>query len=582
MLKSRVRILLFVGVFTGCQSEPVPDPAANDMSKAEFSVFVDDYFKAAFETSPSFGTAAGFHEYDSKLNDMSRAAVERRIVQLKELQGRLARLTQSRLSPEDEIDAEILDHQIRADLLDLEVVQSWRHNPMGYAGLSGSAIDGLIKRDFAPAEERLRSVVARLQAVPGVLDALKENIENPPREFTDLAIRIARGSVGFFKETVPAWVKASGIRDEVLLRDFEEANLVAQRSFESIAGWMEKELLPRSMGDFAIGQETFSRKLLYEEMVDTPLNELLAIGEQTLERDYHAFIETARKIDPTKSPDEVMKQLENDHPTERNLIPEARGTIESIRQFLIDKRIVTLPSEIRPTIMETPGYMRDGGFAFMDTPGAFETRATESFYYITPPDKGWSATHKEEHLRLFNAPVMKIVTIHEAFPGHFVQFLYASQFPTKTRKLIGVASNAEGWAHYAEQMMVEEGYGAGDPKVHLAQLSEALLRDCRFVVGIKLHTEGWTVEQGTKFFIEMGFQLPSNAFEEARRGAYNPTYLYYTLGKLQIYKLREDYKAARGSNYSLKNFHDEFVKQGSIPIRVIRQRMLPGNNGPML
>jgi uncharacterized protein (DUF885 family) len=581
MLKS-VGILLFVSVFSACQSEPAPDPAPNDMSKAEFSVFVDDYFKAAFEASPSFGTASGFHEYDSKLNDMSRPAVERRIVQLKDLQGRLARLRESRLSAEDEIDAEILDHQIRAELLDLEVVQSWRHNPMGYAGLPGSAIDGLIKRDFAPAEERLRSVVARLQAVPGVLDALKENIENPPREFTDLAIRIARGSVGFFKETVPSWVKASGIRDEVLLRDFEDANSVAQKSFESIAGWMEKELLPRSMGGFAIGQDTFSRKLLYEEMVDTPLKELLAIGEQTLERDYHAFIETAKKIDPTKSPDEVMKQLENDHPTERSLILDARGTIESIRQFLIDRRIVTLPSEIRPTIMETPGYMRDGGFAFMDTPGAFETRATESFYYITPPDRRWSATHKEEHLRLFNSPVMKIVTIHEAFPGHFVQFLYASQFPTKTRKLIGVASNAEGWAHYAEQMMVEEGYGAGDPKIQLAQLSEALLRDCRFVVGIKLHTEGWTVEQGTKFFVEMGFQLPSNAFEEARRGAYNPTYLYYTLGKLQIYKLREDYKAARGANYSLENFHDEFVKQGSIPIRVIRQRMLPGNNGPML
>jgi uncharacterized protein (DUF885 family) len=277
-----------------------------------------------------------------------------------------------------------------------------------------------------------------------------------------------------------------------------------------------------------------------------------------------------------------MKSISNDHPSEDGLIPFGRATVESIVKFIKDRKVVTIPSEVRPTITETPPYARSGGFASMDTPGAFETRATEAFYYITPPEKDWDAKHKEEHLRLFNAPVMDIITVHEAYPGHYIQFLYAKQFPTKTRKLVACGSNAEGWAHYAEQMMLEEGFGDGSPKLRLAQLSEALLRDVRWIVGIRLHTSGWTVEQGTKLFEEKGFQEPSVAYEEARRGAYNPTYLYYTLGKLQIYKLRDDYKKTKGSAYTLEGFHDEFVRQGGIPIKLIRRILLPHDKGPTL
>jgi uncharacterized protein (DUF885 family) len=216
----------------------------------------------------------------------------------------------------------------------------------------------------------------------------------------------------------------------------------------------------------------------------------------------------------------------------------------------------------------------------MDTPGAYETKATEAFYYVTPTEKDWDAKHKEEHLRLFNRPVMEIITIHEAFPGHYIQFLYAKQFPTKTRKLIYCGSNVEGWAHYCEQMMVEQGYGGGDPRIRLAQLAEALLRDCRFVVGIRLHTKGMTVEEGAKFFEREGYQEPASAFEEARRGAYNPTYLYYTLGKLEIYQLREDYRKAKGSAFNLETFHNEFVRQGGIPNKLIRRILLPDGRVP--
>ena len=453
---------------------------------------------------------------------------------------------------------------------------------MGYISIAGGAVDGLMKRDFAPKKERLKALTARLLLVPEGLRAMRANVENPPREFTELAMSMAQGSVGFFEKNVPEWARDAAGGDRAVLDEFTAANLKVVVAIKKATEWLKADLLPRSNGAYAIGTAAFSRKLLLEEMVEIPLDRLLRIGETNLEKDYQDFLATAKKIDPGKSPAEVMVSISRDHPTAAQLLPAARETLSGIRKFLVDRKIITLPNERLPKVEETPPYARDGSFASMDSPGAYDTKATEAFYYVTPPESDWDAKHVEEHLRLYNKPVMDVITIHEAFPGHFVQFLYSAQYPTKTRKLLFVSSNAEGWAHYAEQMMLEEGFGNGDPKVRLAQLSEALLRDCRYVAGMKLHTQGMSVEDATKLFMEKGFQERANGFEEARRGTYNPTYLYYTLGKLQIYKLREDYKKAKGAAYSLQAFHDEFIKAGPLPIQLVRRIMLPGDQGPTL
>ena len=544
--------------------------------------FVDDYFNALFDWFPSYGTSVGFHQYDTKFEDLSANAHARRIQKLKDLRAQLGRISRASLNNDDQVDADVLQGQIDGELLELETLQTWRKNPMNYVGLPGGSIDSLMKRDFAPAPERLRSVISRLKAVPAMLQAMEQNVENPPHEFTDLAMRIGRGSVGFFKGTVTNWAKDAAGNDTALYSEFQKVNGDTIKALDDAATWLEKTLLPKSKGSYAIGAENFAKKLSFDEMVDEPLDRVLAIGEANLDKDYNAFIATAKKIDPSKSPAEVMKSISNVHPTEASLIPDAKKTVEGIIDFIREKKIVSIPSEVRPTIMETPPYARSGTFASIDPPGAYETKATEAFYYVTPPEKSWDAKHKEEHLRLYNPPIMNVITIHEAYPGHYIQFLNAKQFPTKTRKIIVCGTNAEGWAHYAEQMMIEEGYGSGDPRIHLAQLQEALLRDARYVVGIKLHTAGWTVEQGQKFFEAKAFQEPANAYEESRRGAYNPTYLYYTLGKLQIYKLRDDYRKAKGAAFTLQGFHDDFVKQGSIPIKAIRRILLPGDNGPTL
>jgi len=548
-----------------------------------FARFVDTYFDSLYSFAPSAGTAAGFHQYDNKVEDLSAANINRRIATLHAEQRQLDSIRAKQLVLDDSIDAAMIDGSIKSELQDEEEIGNWKKNPMNYVGLPGNAVDLLMKRNFASPVERLRSVTARLRGMPQVLAEMRTNVVNPPKEFTDLAVRIAAGSVGFFKDDVAKWAKGAAGSDSTALREFTQVNDSVATSMQAAADWLKTTLLPKSNGKYAIGAKAFADKLRYDEMTDVPLPRLLQIGEAQLDKDYKAFVATAQEVAPGKTPQEAMETLNADHPTAANLIPSAKSTVEGLRQFLIDKKIVDIPSDVRPIVTETPPYARSGSFASMDTPGAYETKAKEAFYYVTPPEKDWDAKHIEEHLKLYNKSVMDIITVHEVFPGHFLQFIYAPQFPTKTRKLLGASSNAEGWAHYGEQMMVEEGFGNRDPKTRLAQLSEALLRDCRWVVGMREHIMGLTVQRGADdYFTKKCFQQPANAYEEARRGAYNPTYLYYTLGKLEIYKLRSDYQKARGSSYSLREFHDAFVKQGAPPIKMVRRLLLPNDTSSVL
>lgn len=564
----------------------LPAPANDPLPSAAFAALVDDYYAKLFDWDPVQATYAGVHDRDDKLADLSAAAVAERVKTLKAFQkqiaGYLNREDVGKVVEAEATDAIVLDHAIRAELLELEVVRDWKRNPVLYLGKPAEGIDLLMKRSYAEPAERLRAINGRLKAAPALLKAMQENVEHSPKEFLDLALIVAKGSAGFFRTDLPAWAKKAAGDDQQLLAEFLEANARVLNEFDAVTKWVVvKQELKETVG-FSIGADAFAKKLAAEEMLDIPLAKLLAIGETNLKRDQEAFVATAKKIDPNKTPHEVLALLTEDHPKPEKLVEATRATIEQTRRFLIDKKIVTVPSEVRPTIAETPSFMRTGSFASMDTPGAFETKATEAFYYVTPPEADWDAKRKTEHLRQFNKTTLEVITIHEAYPGHYLQFLYAKQYPTKVRKLYTCGTNVEGWAHYAEQMIVDEGYGNGDPRVRLAQLQEALLRDCRYVVGIKLHTEGWTVEQGKKFFVEQGYVEPEVGFQEARRGTYNPTYLYYTLGKLQILKLREDYKKARGAAFTLREFHDAFVKQGGLPIPLIRRILLPGDTSPSL
>jgi uncharacterized protein (DUF885 family) len=549
-------------------SASAPAPPAG----AAFARLVDDSFDSSNRYSPSTAVASGLHEFDAQIEDRSRARILARVAELHALLDRLGRIDRAALGFDDAIDAEATEHGLRGELFALDTLRNWERNPMDYAGLPGGALDVVMKRDFAPGKERLRALIARLRGVPAIFAAGKANVQNPPKEFTDLAIIMARGSIDFLEHSVPEWAARAADGDQELLAELARANDAALAANRDFLAWLEHDLAPRSRGSYALGAARFLEELRLEEMVDMPLDQLLAKGEAQLAKDHAAFLETARQIDPRVPPERALSLLDAEHPTADDLLPAVARSVEAARRFVVERDLVTIPSEVRPRIAETPPYNRGASSASMDTPGAFETRATEAFYYVTPVEKDWDAEHKEEHLRGFANAIIAVTNVHEAFPGHYVQFLYMPRVATKTRKIVTVGTNVEGWAHYAEQMLVDAGFGGGDPRIRLAQLEEALLRDCRYVVGIKLHTQGMTVEEGKKLFVEQCFQQPANAFMEARRGTFNPTYLYYTLGKLEIQELRDQYVKQKGA--TLKQFHDAFLAQGGLPLPLVRRLLL--------
>jgi uncharacterized protein (DUF885 family) len=415
--------------------------------------------------------------------------------------------------------------------------------------------------------------------MPRLFSAARANLQNPPRIYTEVALEQLPGIISFFQKDVP--LAFNTVKDRSLLDQFQQTNGAVIHDLQSYETFLKNDLLPRSRGDFLLGAENYRKKLLYDEMVDIPLDRLLDIGYANLRQNQQAFRDTAKKIDSSKTPQQILDEVRKDHPSSDKLLDAFRNTLGGLRDYITQHQIATIPSPVPPILEETPPFMRALTSASMDTPGPYEKVAKEAFFNVTLAEKNWTPQHIEEHLESFNHGVIVSTSIHEAYPGHYVQFLWVQSAPSKVRKLLGASSNAEGWAHYCEQMMIDEGYGGGDLKLRLGQLQDALLRNARYIVGIQMHTDKMTFNQAVDFFVKEGMQTRSTAEVETKRGTSDPTYLYYTLGKLEILKLRDDYHKMRGSSFKLQEFHDSFLKQGFPPIRIVRRAML-GNDSPVL
>lgn len=553
-----------------------------------FNTLADQYFDDVyFRFSPTSGTAAGLHQYDTKLEDYSAASVERQITALHSYEQKISAVEPSALDASVAADREILLNSIRSQLLSLEVIRNWEKNPDNYSsGITGSVFV-LMSRNFAPANTRLRAVVERERQMPQVFAEAKKNLKNPPRIFTEIALEQIDGLVSFFQTDVPSAFKDAN--DGRTQADFARSNQAVIDALKDYGAWMKTDLLPRSNGDYRLGADVFRKKLAYDEMVDIPLDRLLTIAYADLHRNQAEFKRIAHELDATKSPDEVLAELATIHPAPDKLLPAFQNTFSSLIAFIHEHHIITIPSDVEPTLEETPPFMRATTQASMDPPGPFETHSTKAYFNVTLPERNWTAAHIAEHMAAFNVGTIISTSVHEAYPGHYVQFLWQDQFPSKVRKLIGAATNVEGWAHYCEQMMLDEGYGqpgagATDAReaklVRLGQLQDALLRDARFINSIKLHTaQGeasgrWTMDQAVDLFVKEGYQSHSVGLMETKRGTSDATYLYYTLGKLEILKLREDLKKKEGAAFNLQSFHDAFMRQGPAPLKIIRKSML--------
>jgi uncharacterized protein (DUF885 family) len=557
---------------------------AAETEDTEYEAVAEEYLKGYLAAHPLEGTALGLHEYDGKITDYSRLALDAELSRLRRFDDRLSKFDPGKLSPRQSIDLRILQAAVKKDLFEMQEMSVFERNPMVYA--RAADVNVYIKRNFAPLEDRVRSLVAIESQIPNILIAARTNLNNAlPKPYVELAFQIARGSSDFLKKDLVAAV--AGLKDQQLRVAFQESNRKAANALLDYATWLEREKLPKASLDFALGEEKFRRLLAQTELVDLPPQKVLEIGMNQLKAEQEAFADAAKKIDPNKSPIEVFKQIQSEHPTPENLIPDVAKDLDKIRKYVSSHHLVTIPSEVRAKVKETPQYLRATSFASMDTPGPFERRATEAYYYVTPTENDWPEKQKQEWLTSFNYYTSDIVSIHEAYPGHYVQFLHLNASPaSKVEKIFGSYAFIEGWAHYCEKMMVDEGYGSPTgatpseddvkraAKYRMAQADEALLRLCRLCVSIKMHTQKMSIDDATKFFQDNCYYEEKPARQEAMRGTFDPGYLNYTLGKLQILKLRDDYKAQQGEEFSLQKFHNELLNHGMPPIRLLREIML--------
>jgi uncharacterized protein (DUF885 family) len=542
--------------------------------------FVDEYLAYLYEAHPTNAAFDGVHLHDDLLEDFGRQAIDAQIRALGGFARRLAAIDPTRLTDIERLERPALESNIRSRLFELEQVRTWERSLQHYAEILATSLAGQVLFDYAPLAERARRVHSKLRQVPRMIQSARDNIKDPPGIYVKVGLESLRGTLRFINDDLP---RAFGdLGDLHLLGDLSDAATEAVTGIAGLIEYLEKDLAPRSKGSFRLGREKFEQKFQLDEGITVGSDRLLAIAMRELQATQDEFRRVASRLNGG-DPMAAWQRAKQEHPAAGQLVPVAQQQLAELQDFIARQRIITLPEGAPVAVLPTPRFYRWTS-ASMWTPGPFEMRAQRAFYYITDVDPSWPAERQAEHLRDFSYGALWSISMHEVFPGHFLHYQHLRQIDGKLRKSMLFSSTAfvEGWAHYCEQMMVDEGFRKSDTIVRLGQLAEALIRLCRTVVGIRLHCEDMSVEQGVRFFREEAFVEELSARREAERGTFDPAYILYSTGKLMLLKLREDYKAHVGPKYSLRGFHDTLLANGTVPLWLHRTLMLGERNGEMI
>lgn len=574
------------------KSSPSPKPARSPKASpspslkpdVELDNVAEEFVRGYLTARPLHAAALGFHEYDGRISEHTRLAIDAELARLKRFDERLQKFDLTKLNPHTTIDLRLLQTVIKKELFFMQDLAIYEHNPMSYAG----AIDVNVyaKRKYAPIEDRVRSIIAVENQAPNIMIAAKTNLADVlPKPYVELAIQIARGSSEFLKTNLVDAL--ADLKDESLRAAFMQSNRRAATALSDYATWLEKERLPKATSEFAIGEEKYQRFLAQTELVDSPPAKLLELGLSELKHEREVFAEAAKKIEPDKPAIEVFRQMQTEHPTSETLLPDISKKLDAVRKYFVDHKLVAIPSDVRAQVKATPQYLRGISFASLDAPGPFEKRALDAYFYIDPPENEWPEPQKNEWLAAFNSYTADIISIRETYPGRYVQALHLNASKaTKPEKIFASAAFVDGWAHYCEKMAVDAGFGSNygprptdeeirhAAKYRMAQAQQAMVGLCRLCVSIKMHTQGMSIADAAKFFQENCYYEEKMANVEAMRGTFDIDCVNYTLGKLQILQLRKDYEVQEGENFSLKKFHDELLGHGMLPIRLLREVML--------
>jgi len=582
-LTSRAPVLL-LALCLACDRSPIADSAAS----SQLSALVDEYLDQFALRHPSIAAGNGIHAHDDVLEDFSAGAIATEVEWLRAYRPRLEAVDPSQLAPDARVDRRILLGVVDGWLLDLDTVRTWTRNPMIYAAAISDGVHNLMTMESSPAASRAKQATSKLAAVPRLLASARENLRTPPRVFVERAIVMFHGAAELMAHNLP--LAFSDLSDTALRDELHAAAAAAGRAIDEYAVELETKVLPAAGGSFEVGIANVEARYRAEELIDIPASKLIAIGERELRREQVDFDATAARVDPfgaPRTPIEVWNKVLEDHPKRGELAEAAQKTVDELFAFIRGHQLVDLPEGEHVVVAAAPAF--DLGLASMHSSPPLEPHPVKSFYYVTDAQEQWPPERQNAWLQKFNYPTLADISAHEVAPGHYVHSLFMRRTPGKVRRIwIGLnpfpqpSSGQDGWAHYAEQLMTDEGFKRDDPRYRLAQTSEALTRICRLLAGLRLHSGEWSVDRAAEFF-EREAHLPEPAArQEAVRGTYDPTYGGYFLGKLAAFKLRFDYAEARGSSFNLREFHERVMTNGIAPWWAHRQLLLPGDTRPVI
>lgn len=553
-------------LFAGCRAAQKP------ATSPEWDQYVAGYLEAYFEAHPDIAVSAGRHEFDGKLPDFSAAGLNQEAARLHTARTRVAGFTEN-LDPRQKFEREYVLAAIDSDLFWLESARAPYRNPYFYSDVLDPEV--YLTRPYAPLDQRMRAFAVYERALPAALQQIRANLKTPmPRTYAEFGRQTFGGLATYFEHDVPG-IFAS-VKDSQLQSTFAAANSEAVRALKSLDAWFASKRTSAN-DDFALGAELFQKMIYDTERVSIPLDQLEAIGRQDLERNLDALKAACAQFAAGKTLAKCVEKEVADKPT-GNPLEAAREQLKELKAFVANNDLVSIPGTEEAQVNEAPPYQR-WNFAYINIPGPYE-KELPSIYYISPPDPKWPPAEQRAYLP--GKATLLFTSAHEVWPGHFLQFLHANRVPSRFAQVFVGYAFSEGWAHYAEELTWEAGLGAKDPETHIGQLTEALMRDVRFLSAIGMHTGRMTVAESEKLFRESAFADAGSASQQAARGTFDPAYLNYTMGKLMIRKLREDWTSTRGGRSSWREFHDRFLGFGGPPIPLVRSAMLGASAGPPL
>lgn len=551
------------------QNAAATTATASSQWDAYVTQFLNDYFTA----HPDAAVYAGRHEFDGKLPDWSDAGIRKEAARLHAERDKASAFKDDALDERQRFERDYLLAQIDKDLFWIETAEWPYKNPYFYSDSIDP--DVYVSRPYAALDVRLRAYTAYAKSIPAALEQIRSNLRLPlPRTYVKIGHTTIGGLSDFYAKDVPT-VFAS-VTDEQLQKDFRTANDAAIKAVKDFDAWLKSQEASAT-DSFALGPDKFRAMLRATEGVDLPLDKLEEIGRQDLERNLAALREACEKYAAGQTIEQCITKAEAQKPV-GSVVDTATRQLSELKAFIAEKNLLTIPGTEEAKVAEAPPYKR-WNFAYINIPGPYE-KGLPSVYYVSPPDPAWPKEKRDAYVP--GKGSLLFTSAHEVWPGHFLQFLHANRSPSKFGQVFVGYAFAEGWAHYTEEMMWDAGLANNDPEMHIGQLLEALLRNVRFISAIGMHTKGMTVADSERMFREQGHQDAGNAEQQAERGTFDPAYINYTMGKLMIKKLREDWTASRGGRAAWKDFHDQFLKYGGPPIPLVRKAMMGASDNGSL